>query len=96
METTRRWFSKFKANDKMKPSKNKEAAGVTKDGSKPPTNEEVPSDVTKQKVEAAKHYIENHYKKQMQSLQERKERYIYFNLYIFGMMTIQSNVIEEL
>ncbi|QCE05080.1 serine/threonine-protein kinase tricorner-like [Vigna unguiculata] len=72
METTRRWFSKFKGNDKMKSAK--ETTGVTKEGPKPPTNEEPPSNVTKQKVEAAKQYIENHYKKQMQSLQERKER----------------------
>ncbi|KAH1227083.1 Serine/threonine-protein kinase 38-like [Glycine max] len=74
METTRRWFNKFKSNDKMKSEKNKETTGVTKEGSRPPTNEEAPSNVTKQRVEAAKQYIENHYKKQMQSLQERKER----------------------
>lgn len=85
METTRRWFSKFKSNDKMKSEKNKETTGVTKEGSRPPTNEEAPSNVTKQRVEAAKQYIENHYKKQMQSLQERKERYLYFNLCIMGL-----------
>lgn len=34
-----------------------------------------PSSVTKQKVAAAKQYIENHYKEQMKNLQERKERY---------------------
>jgi serine/threonine kinase 38 len=67
METTRRWFSKFR-------SKSKETTSKAKEGSKPPINDEPPSTVTKQKVEAAKHYIENHYKKQMQSLQERKER----------------------
>lgn len=82
METTRRWFNKFKANDRVKSSRNKEATGKEKEGSKTPTNEEAPSNVTQQKVEAAKHYIENHYKKQMQSLQERKERYLYFHLYI--------------
>uniref|UniRef100_I1JB62 non-specific serine/threonine protein kinase n=1 Tax=Glycine max TaxID=3847 RepID=I1JB62_SOYBN len=74
METTRRWFSKFKSNDKMNSAKDKETTGMTKEGSKPPTSEEAPSNVTKQRVEAAKQYIENHYKKQMQSLQERKER----------------------
>ena len=37
------------------------------------------SNVTKQKVAAAKQYIENHYKEQMKSLQERKERYISFH-----------------
>lgn len=75
MESTRRWFSKFKAMDKTKPSKNKEDTGMAKEGLQPPTNEETPSNVTQQKVEAEKQYIENHYKKQMQSLQERKERY---------------------
>jgi len=85
METTRRWFSKFKSNDKMNSAKDKETTGMTKEGSKPPTSEEAPSNVTKQRVEAAKQYIENHYKKQMQSLQERKERYLYFNLCILGL-----------
>ncbi|PPS16317.1 hypothetical protein E1A91_A10G124000v1 [Gossypium mustelinum] len=68
MESVRCWFNKLKS------SKKKEAAGNAKEGSKPPAGEEVPSNVTKQRVEAAKQYIENHYKKQMKSLQERKER----------------------
>jgi serine/threonine kinase 38 len=38
-------------------------------------DEEAHSNVTKQKVAAAKRYIENHYKEQMKNLQERKERY---------------------
>jgi hypothetical protein len=38
-------------------------------------DEEALSNVTKQKVAAAKQYIENHYKEQMKNLQERKERY---------------------
>lgn len=76
METTGCWFNKFKSKDKMQSSKNKETTGVAKEGSRPPTDEEVPSNVTKQKVAAAKQYIENHYKKQMKDLQERKERYV--------------------
>ncbi|KAL5068386.1 hypothetical protein RYX36_019273 [Vicia faba] len=69
------WFHKFKSNkDKMQSSKNKETASVVKERSKPPTNDEAPSNVTVQKVAAAKQYIENHYKKQMKNLQERKER----------------------
>lgn len=76
------WFNKFKPKDKTQSSKNKETKGIAKEGSKPLTNEEAPSNVTKQKVAAAKQYIENHYKKQMQDLQERKERYVYFNLYL--------------
>lgn len=37
---------------------------------------DAPSNATKQKVAAAKQYIENHYKNQNKSLQERKERYV--------------------
>lgn len=33
------------------------------------------SNTTKQKVAAAKQYIENHYKEQIKNLNERKERY---------------------
>ncbi|KAL2652275.1 hypothetical protein R1flu_020403 [Riccia fluitans] len=36
--------------------------------------DELPSSITRQKVAAAKQYIENHYKAQMKNLQERKER----------------------
>ncbi|KAE8667987.1 Calcium-binding EF-hand family protein isoform 1 [Hibiscus syriacus] len=74
METSRCWLNKLKAKDKSRPSKKKEGAGKAKEGSKPPTSEEAPSNVTKQRVAAAKQYIEDHYKKQMKSLQERKER----------------------
>ncbi|GLT99344.1 hypothetical protein SLE2022_167870 [Rubroshorea leprosula] len=76
MDAARRWFNKFKSKDKVKSSKKKEATGNSKlkEGSKAPTSEEAPSNVTKQRVAAAKEYIENHYKKQMKDLQERKER----------------------
>lgn len=74
MEKMRSWFSKLKSKDKSKPSKSNETTGNGKEVLKVPTSEEVPSNVTKQKVAAAKQYIENHYKKQMKSLQERKER----------------------
>ncbi|KAK7268888.1 hypothetical protein RIF29_21597 [Crotalaria pallida] len=74
MEAKGCWFNKFRSKGKMQSSKNKETSGIAKERSKPPTNEEAPSIVTKQKVEAAKQYIENHYKKQMKDLQERKER----------------------
>lgn len=78
MEATRCWFNKFKSKDKMKSPKSKESTAAVKEGSRPPINEEAPSNVTKQKAAAAKQYIENHYKKQMKSLQERKERYVFF------------------
>ncbi|GMP77505.1 hypothetical protein CsSME_00033763 [Camellia sinensis var. sinensis] len=73
MEMARRWFSKFRSKDKHKYSKKETTNG--KEGSKAPTNEEAPSNATKQKVAAAKQYIEKHYKEQMKNLQERKERY---------------------
>ncbi|KAL5977061.1 hypothetical protein ACLOJK_021403 [Asimina triloba] len=75
MKALRSWFDKFKSrHDKLKsePGKKKETENW-KNGQKPP-NDEAPSNTTKQKVAAAKQYIENHYKAQMKSLQERKER----------------------
>ncbi len=83
MESVRCWFTKLKSKDKLKSAKNKETSGNGKEGSKAPTSEEAPSNVTKQRAAAAKQYIENHYKKQMKSLQERKERY--------GLMLFYSN-----
>ena len=74
MESVRRWVSKFRTQDKHKSSK-KESATNGKEGSKALTTEEAPSNDTKQKVAAAKQYIEKHYKEQMKNLQERKERY---------------------
>lgn len=75
MDSIRCWVKKLRSKDKVKPSKKKETTTNAKELSKAQTSEEVPSNVTKQKVAAAKQYIENHYKKQMKSLQERKERY---------------------
>ena len=77
MEFARSWFKRFKSKEKVKSSKNKATTGHGKEVSKTPTTEEVPSNVTKQRVAAAKQYIEDHYKKQMKSLQERKERYVF-------------------
>lgn len=83
MESSRSWFKIFKQGSSN--SKKKEAAaesvkknnnggvGVVNSGSKPPLND-APSHATKQKVDAAKQYIENHYKAQMKNLQDRKER----------------------
>ncbi|ONK65743.1 uncharacterized protein A4U43_C06F470 [Asparagus officinalis] len=77
MDSTRSWFKKFqKSKDALKPrgkKKNKEMEDAAS-GQKPPLDEAVPSEITKQRVAAAKQYIENHYKMQMKSLQERKER----------------------
>ncbi|KAL0322540.1 UNVERIFIED_CONTAM: putative serine/threonine-protein kinase ndrA [Sesamum angustifolium] len=75
METAKRWFGKFRSKEKPKTSKTKnEPRPSGKERSKTPLNEETPSNATKQKVAAAKEYIEKHYKEQMKSLQERRER----------------------
>ncbi|RWW76572.1 hypothetical protein BHE74_00015335 [Ensete ventricosum] len=74
MDAARNWFHKLQPRgEKLKPGVVKKEAGSAKDMQKPPVDE-VPSNITKQKVAAAKQYIENHYKAQMKSLQDRKER----------------------
>ncbi|XP_058104540.1 uncharacterized protein LOC131248300 isoform X4 [Magnolia sinica] len=74
MDSARSWFHKFQPRGKLKPgtTKNKETENG-KDVQKPPIDE-APSNITKQKVAAAKQYIENHYKSQMKCLKERQER----------------------
>lgn len=88
METAKAWLSKLKSKDKAKSSKKKEATSNNnvKEGARTPPGggEEALSNVTKEKAAAAKLYIENHYKMQMQSLQERKERYGFHYIYIFS------------
>lgn len=51
--------------------------------------DELPSSITRQKVAAAKQYIENHYKAQMKNLQERKERYRLIHS-CYSLFTIRS------
>ncbi|KAL5577808.1 hypothetical protein UlMin_019507 [Ulmus minor] len=72
MDSARSWFQKFQPRPKPVPAKKKGAENV-KDAHKPPIDDAA-SSVTKQKVAAAKQYIENHYKSQMKCLQDRKER----------------------
>ncbi|CAL9098994.1 uncharacterized protein LOC135638811 isoform X1 [Musa acuminata AAA Group] len=74
MDSARNWFRKLQSRgEKVKPGTEKKEAGSAKDMQKPPIDE-APSNITKQKVAAAKQYIENHYKSQMKSLEDRKER----------------------
>lgn len=59
--------------------KHKNGSGSSESGRDTPkplksVGEELPSSITRQKVAAAKQYIESHYKAQMKNLQERKER----------------------
>ncbi|XP_031482485.1 uncharacterized protein LOC116252396 [Nymphaea colorata] len=70
---TRSWFQKFQPRDKLKASGKKKETEIERYGQKQ-VDDEAPSTITNQKVAAAKQYIENHYKAQMKSLQDRKER----------------------
>ncbi|CAN6458897.1 unnamed protein product [Victoria cruziana] len=70
---TRSWFHKFQHRDKPKASGKKKETEIERCSQKQ-VDDEAPSTITNQKVAAAKQYIENHYKAQMKSLQDRKER----------------------
>uniref|UniRef100_A0A803LMP7 non-specific serine/threonine protein kinase n=1 Tax=Chenopodium quinoa TaxID=63459 RepID=A0A803LMP7_CHEQI len=76
MEAARRCFTGFKVKDKGRGVKKEAAVTVVKgkEGMKAPVSEDAPSTATKQKVAAAKQYIEKHYQDQMKNLQQRKER----------------------
>ncbi|KAL9225182.1 hypothetical protein vseg_001132 [Gypsophila vaccaria] len=77
MDATKKFFSKFKSKSKENGVKKKEDVVIVSKGnerSKAPVVEEAPSNATKQKVAAAKQYIEKHYQDQMKNLQQRKER----------------------
>ncbi|VFR02059.1 unnamed protein product [Cuscuta campestris] len=72
MDTTRRsWLQKLQPRNSS--SKESDSMGAGTEESKQLSAEEA-SNITKQKVAAAKQYIENHYKEKMRILQERKER----------------------
>ncbi|XP_019165275.1 PREDICTED: serine/threonine-protein kinase tricorner [Ipomoea nil] len=76
MDTARSWFQKFQSRERLRASiKKKDSMGGGVEDSKHISAEEA-SSITKQKVAAAKQYIENHYKEQMRILKERKERRI--------------------
>ncbi|CAL5207044.1 unnamed protein product [Lathyrus oleraceus] len=75
MDSARSWLQKLQPRDKTKAKKRDGDSNNDGNGDlTSPVDEAALSDVTKQKVAAAKQYIENHYKEQMKNLQERKER----------------------
>lgn len=76
MDSARSWLQKLQPRDKLRAStRKKDPSGAEEnDELDSQTDEEALSIITKQKVAAAKQYIENHYKEQMKNLQERKER----------------------
>ncbi|CAI7813879.1 unnamed protein product [Closterium sp. NIES-53] len=70
MADNRRWFN-MRAPKPPGPGRIRE----DEEGVEPPEQEMDPaSDITKQKVAAAKNYIEQHYRNQMKTIQERKDR----------------------
>nr|XP_043636720.1 serine/threonine-protein kinase tricornered-like [Erigeron canadensis] len=72
MDSARSWLHKFQPRDRLRSNtRRKDSMGGDEDES---ISEEEASNITKQKVAAAKKYIENHYKEQMKNLQERRER----------------------
>ncbi|XP_047316028.1 serine/threonine-protein kinase tricornered-like [Impatiens glandulifera] len=73
MDSARSWLQKFQPRDKLKATRKKEPTTTGREEINEMTEEET-SNATKQKVAAAKQYIENHYKEQMRNLQERRER----------------------
>lgn len=72
MDSARSWLHKFQPKDRLRSNTRRRDSmdGVEDDS----ISEEEASSMTKQKVAAAKKYIENHYKEQMKNLQERRER----------------------
>ncbi|MED6206829.1 hypothetical protein PIB30_030390 [Stylosanthes scabra] len=74
MDSARSWLHKFQPREKGKSASRRKEGDGEDDSNAAPMDDEALSNVTKQKVAAAKQYIENHYKEQMKSLQERKER----------------------
>lgn len=68
MDSARSWFTKLQTREKSI-GKKKELPPNGKE-----SGDDAPSSATKQRVAAAKQYIEKHYKEQMKHLQDRKER----------------------
>ncbi|KAM0827560.1 hypothetical protein ACQ4PT_068123 [Festuca glaucescens] len=84
MDSARSWFNKLQTKEKSI-GKKKELPPNGKEGI-----DDAPSSATKQRVAAAKQYIEKHYKEQMKHLQDRKER-----RYSFEKKLADANVSEE-
>uniref|UniRef100_A0A251UZC4 non-specific serine/threonine protein kinase n=1 Tax=Helianthus annuus TaxID=4232 RepID=A0A251UZC4_HELAN len=76
MDSARSWLHKFQPRDRLRSNTKKRESMADGEVSNSPEMDEEVSNITKQKVAAAKKYIENHYKEQMKNLQERRERRI--------------------
>nr|GEV29293.1 serine/threonine-protein kinase tricorner-like [Tanacetum cinerariifolium] len=73
MDFAKRLCKKLRPKDKNRSTQRNDVRSNGREGVRVPTDE-APSNATKQKVEAAKQYIEKHYKEQMKNLNERRER----------------------
>lgn len=76
MDSARSWLHKFQPRDRLRSNTRRRDSISDGEDSNNPAMDEEASNITKQKVAAAKQYIENHYKEQMKNLQERRERRI--------------------
>ncbi|CAI7862561.1 unnamed protein product [Closterium sp. NIES-54] len=86
MADNRRWFN-MRAPKPPGPGRIRE----DEEGVEPPEQEMDPaSDITKQKVAAAKNYIEQHYRNQMKTIQERKDRYGSSSFHPFPQCAVES------
>lgn len=80
MDSARTWLQKLQPRDKDRDRGARPPASASPTGGMAAAaGEEALSSATKQKVAAAKQYIENHYKAQMKSLQDRKERSVHLS-----------------
>ncbi|KAH9608864.1 hypothetical protein KSS87_002353, partial [Heliosperma pusillum] len=74
MDSAKSWLHKFQPRDRFRStSKKKDSAMAGREGSSSMLEDDTPSNITKQRVAAAKQYIEKHYKEQRKNLQERRE-----------------------
>lgn len=77
MDTARSWFQKLQQRDRLRRTLTRKKVSMGSAREEPDLlADEEASALTKQRVAAAKQYIENHYKEQMRNLQERRQRYI--------------------
>lgn len=74
MDFAKRLCKMLRPKDRSRSTQRNDVRSNGREGVRVPSDE-APSNATKQKVEAAKQYIEKHYKEQMKNLNERRERY---------------------
>ncbi|XP_074316096.1 uncharacterized protein LOC141652491 isoform X2 [Silene latifolia] len=76
MDSAKSWLNKFQSRDKLSSTCKTYSEMGGREDSTSILDDDTPSNITRQRVAAAKQFIEKHYKDQMKNLQERKERRI--------------------